>query len=256
MPTLSATQVEDFRRDGFVVLAGMADSARCAALVEEIDRCLDPPLGPVEFEADLGYPGAPANFEGAGGRTPRRLLNAYSRGPLFREWARAPALLAAVCRLLDAAAINLVQAHHNCIMTKYPDFGSRTGWHQDIRYWRFDRPDLVNAWLALGPEDATRGGLQVIPGSHGLALPATRFDEAQFLREDLPENQPLLAQARSLDLDRGDVLFFHCRLLHAADRNRSAGIKRSLVFTYNRRGNAPVPDTRSARLAEIPLAQS
>ncbi|MCB1775675.1 MAG: phytanoyl-CoA dioxygenase family protein [Gammaproteobacteria bacterium] len=250
---LGDTRLAEFQRDGFLVARGLASAARCDALHEEIDRCLDPPLGPLELEAELGYPGAPASVDETGGRTPRRLLHAYSRGPLFRDWAREPVVTRAVSALMGGGPVALVQAHHNCIMTKYPQYGSQTGWHQDIRYWSFASPVLVNAWLALGPEASEQGGLQVVPGSHREVFAIDRFDEALFFRPDLAANRELLDRAVDVELSRGDVLFFHCRLLHAAGRNQSSRVKRSLVFTYNRRDNPPVAGSRSARLAQIPL---
>ncbi|MFN9295259.1 MAG: phytanoyl-CoA dioxygenase family protein, partial [Planctomyces sp.] len=42
------------------------------------------------------------------------------------------------------------------------------------------------------------------------------LDEAQFLRTDLPQNQPLLQTAVPVPLQPGDVLFFHARCFHAA----------------------------------------
>lgn len=251
--TLSTDQVATFDRDGFLVLSACASAERCHALVEEVDRILDPPLGPLELEAELGYPGAPAGITATGGRTPRRLLNAYSRGPLFRDWARDPTVTEAVSLLLGSPEIAVVQAHHNCIMTKYPMYGSETGWHQDIRYWSFAQPVLINAWLALGPEGPTQGGLRVVPGSHRMAFSGQRFDDARFFRADLTENQALLAGAVDVELEAGDVLFFHCRLLHAAGCNKTPEVKRSVVFTYNRADNPPLPDTRSARLAQLPI---
>jgi phytanoyl-CoA hydroxylase len=251
--TLTDAQAAQFRRDGFLVVRGLAPEARCRVLVDEIDRCLAPPLGPLELEAELGYPGAPTAIEARGGQTPRRLLNAYSRGPLFRDWAGDPKITGAVATCLGTPEIALVQAHHNCIMTKYPRYGSATGWHQDIRYWSFARPVLVNAWLALGPETRSQGGLRVVPGSHRMDLEPSRFDDERFLIEEIPSNRRLLEGAVDVDLQRGDVLFFHCRLLHAAGRNDSERVKRSLVFTYNRLDNPPMPGSRSARLAQLAL---
>lgn len=250
---LGEGRVADFERDGFLVVRGLASPTRCRALVEEVDRCLDPPLGPLELEAELGYPGAPASMDETGGLTPRRLLHAYSRGPLFRDWAREPAVTGAVSALMGGGPVVLVQAHHNCIMTKFPRYGSQTGWHQDIRYWSFASPVLVNAWLALGPETPEQGGLRVVPGSHREAFGSGQFDDDLFFRTDLPPNRTLLDSAVDVELACGDVLFFHCRLLHAAGRNLSSQVKRSLVFTYNRRDNPPIAGSRSARLAQVPL---
>ena len=238
-------EVEQFDRDGYLVVRALADASEVAALRALVDTMLDPLQGPVEFEADVGYPGAPKNRTDAGGLTPRRLLHAYSRNPLLRASACDPR----VARRLEALfgrAPYLSQCHHNCIMTKHPGFSSLTSWHQDIRYWSFERADLISTWLALGPERKANGALLVIPGSHRLEVDAQRYDGALFLRTDLPENQALIAQARMIELDAGDMLFFHCRLFHAAGCNETNALKCSLVFSYHDEFNRANPGTRSA----------
>jgi len=129
-----------------------------------------------------------------------------------------------------------------------------TSWHQDIRYWRFDRPELVSTWVALGTENIDNGSLLVIPGSHKLNIEPGRFDAALFLRTDLEQNEALLATAVPVELEAGDVLFFHSRTLHAAGQNHSTTIKRSIVFTYHTKDNEPIPQTRSAVFEDIPIA--
>jgi phytanoyl-CoA hydroxylase len=93
----------------------------------------------------------------------------------------------------------------------------------------------------------------VVPGSHRLDLDPSRFDAERFFVEARDENRAVLEGAVDVGLNRGDVLFFHCRLLHAAGRNESDRVKRSLVFTYNRQDNPAIPGTRSSRLAQLPL---
>ena len=139
-------------------------------------------------------------------------------------------------------------------MTKHPGYSSATLWHQDIRYWSFDRPELVSVWLALGEENAGNGALRIIPGSHRLDLDRGRFDRDLFLRTDQADNKALLRAARAVALSPGDALFFHCRALHAAGINRSAEVKLSCVFTYHRADNKPIPGTRSSRYPGLPLA--
>ena len=58
----------------------------------------------------------------------------------------------------------------------------------------------------------------------------------------------------SFRLDQGDVLFFHCRLFHAAGQNRGSKTKFSLVFTYRSTDNRPFPGTRSASLPDTVLS--
>ena len=252
-PPIAELDRQRFDRHGYLVVRGLAPPALLAAMEQTVDLHLDPLLGPAEFEADVAYPGAPADRLAPGGKTPRRLLNALSRDASFRSWA----LSLPVARRLEillGGPVALAQSHHNCIMTKYPGFSSDTAWHQDVRYWSFDRPELVSVWLALGEEREENGGLRVLPGTHSQTFDRGRLDAALFLRQDLEDNQSLLSSAVDLELRRGDVLFFHGRLFHAAGRNRTQAVKRSVVFTYHRQDNHPIPGTRSDAYPSLPLA--
>jgi len=243
---------EHFCANGFVAIRKLASAAEIMSLRKAIERNLSGEVAPAEYEADLRYPGAPSSREGAGGATTRRLLQAYARGSVFREWAHAPGLLIHLRKLLGAQ-ISLSQIHHNCIMTKQPKYSSRTGWHQDIRYWAFERGELISAWLALGPELVENGCLSFLPGSHRMEIGAQRFDEAKFLRTDLHENQALIDTRVTPTLEAGDVILFHCRTFHAAGENRTAMPKWSLVFTYHAADDRPLPGSRSASLPSIPV---
>ena len=138
-------------------------------------------------------------------------------------------------------------------MTKHPGYSSATLWHQDNRYWSFDEQNLISVWIALADETPANGCLRVIPGSHVLDIEPGRFDAALFLRTDLEENKSLLQDAKPVELKRGDVLFFHSRLFHAAGRNLTDEVKLSVVFTYHESANRPIENTRSARFPSIRL---
>lgn len=242
-----------FKRNGYLVVRGLVDRPSVDEMRETVLHALDPLEGPAELEVDVGYPGAPEGRDAVGGNTPRRLLHAYSRGPIFRRWATAPELASTLRSLMREDRIELSQCHHNCVMTKHPGFSSSTAWHQDIRYWSFDAPELVSVWLALGPEREENGALRVIPGSHRLDLDRGRFDRHLFLRPELAENRKLVANACFVELDAGDALLFHCRLFHAAGKNLSGEVKLSAVFTYHAGGNRPIPGTRSDRYPSVPI---
>ena len=244
---------DTFQRDGYLVVRGLLDAAGVGEMRETVLRTLAPLQGPAEFETDVGYPGSPPSRDATGGNTPRRLLHAYSRGPIFRRWATAPELAAMLRGVMREERVEMSQCHHNCVMTKHPGFSSETAWHQDIRYWSFDAPELVSVWLALGPEREENGALRVIPGSHRLHLDRGRFDRHLFLRPELDENRKLIDTAALVELEAGDALFFHCRLFHAAGKNRTAGVKLSAVFTYHAHDNRPIPGTRSDRYPSVPV---
>ncbi|MGF6465203.1 phytanoyl-CoA dioxygenase family protein [Paraburkholderia youngii] len=243
-------QIQTLREQGFVVVPGLVSPERCDELKRIAQRQLQEAAAPIEFEADLKYPGAPSSKEAPGGHTVRRLLDAYGRHPAFAQWATAPEIRGWM-ELYFGEEPRLSRAHHNCMMTKHPAYGSLTGWHRDVRYWSFERDDLVSVWLAVGPETIDNGALWFVPHSHGAAFTSDRFDEAKFFRTDLAENEAAIRTAVSPELKTGDVVFFHCNTLHSAGKNLSDQVKFSLVFTYHGVSNVPLPGTRSAAKPEI-----
>lgn len=248
----SADEVTLFARDGYRIVRGLVPADLRARMLEVATRDLGNAAGPVECEADTQYPGSPESRDAPGGRTVRRLLQAYARDAAFRDAATAAPIVLRLRQLLGSQ-IALAQAHHNCVMTKDPRFSSLTSWHRDIRYWSYQRPELVSVWLALGEERPENGCLLLLPGTHRMTFDADRLDAAQFLRTDIAANAELLRTQVSAELEPGDALFFHCRLFHAASSNRSARTKFSAVFTYHATDNQPLPGTRSAGMLDVAL---
>jgi phytanoyl-CoA hydroxylase len=246
------TQIDQLRDQGYVVVPRFVPPGELAKLDEAARAQLTAGAEPLEFEADLRYPGAPPSRTAAGGETVRRLLDAYGRDPVFARWASAPALRDWM-KAYFGESVLMSRAHHNCLMTKHPLYGSLTNWHRDIRYWSFEREDLVSVWLALGEEQIDNGALWFVPDSHRMVLDADRFDEAKFLRTDRADNAEVLRAADSPRLAPGDAVFFHCNTLHSAGKNRSNAVKFSLVYTYRGRSNAPKAGTRSSSKPEVEL---
>jgi phytanoyl-CoA hydroxylase len=251
VPTsFTAEELAAFEHDGFLVVRGLAEEALRQRMLAAIHDGIERQIEPIEYEADLQYPGAPAGRDAQGGRTPRRLLQAHGRGAVFTGWLVHPGVTGRLRGLLGSP-LYCPLAHHNCVMTKSPRYSSETGWHQDIRYWSFAERNLVTVWLALGEEHPENGCLYVIPGTHRITFSADRFDTDLFFRADLPDNAVLIEQAVPVELSAGDVLFFHCRTLHAASANHTDQTKLSVVFTFRGEGNLPTPGSRSASLPEM-----
>jgi phytanoyl-CoA hydroxylase len=237
---------------GYVVVPRFAQPAELSRLNEIVRRELAMHQEPVEYEADLHYPGAPPSRAAAGGETVRRLLDAYARDPAFAAVATAVRTHEWM-RCYFGEEVRMSRAHHNCVMTKHPRYGSLTGWHRDVRYWSYQREDLVSVWLALGTEEIANGGLWFVPGSHRMAIDQGQFDAAKFYRGDHPDNEALIKTAISPRLEPGDAVFFHAKTLHSAGRNESAQVKFSLVYTYHAASNAPLAGSRSASKPELTL---
>jgi phytanoyl-CoA hydroxylase len=246
------TQIESLRERGYVVIPGFARVEHLTQLNEIARLELAARLDPLELEADLHYPGAPPSRAAAGGETVRRLLDAYGRHPEFAEAATAPRLREWMETYFGETVV-MSRAHHNCLMTKHPLYGSMTGWHRDMRFWSFEREDLVSVWLALGEESVENGALWFVPGTHRMAFDTGRFDPEKFFRADRADNAELIRKAESPHLMPGDAVFFHCNTLHCAGKNDRDEVKFSLVYTYHGRNNAPLAGTRSASKAEVEL---
>jgi phytanoyl-CoA hydroxylase len=249
---LSPEQLRQFRLEGYLVLPGMLAPDACTRIRTVVQEHLHQAIPPLEYEAEVGYPGAPSSLDAPGGHTVRRLQNAYQRDDALRAWAEDSRIVNCMAQLIEEP-IALTLAHHNCVMTKHPRYGTATGWHRDIRYWRFARNELITVWLALGDERAENGALKVIPGSHRLDIKPEQLDALDFLRPDAPENAALFAQGITPALHAGDALLFHSGLFHAAGPNSQDEVKMSVAFAYRGRSNLPLPGSRSAGGGDVAL---
>lgn len=251
----SDKEVGQFQKDGFFICRSLVPQKYVEKVLQIAQRDTSSELGDIEYEADVQYPGAPVSLQAKGGRTIRRLRQAFSRDPVFSELVKEPFLLTRLQQLLGPEVV-MPLAHHNCVMTKHPEYSSDTGWHQDIRFWSFESSDLVNIWVALGDESPKNGCLKLLPGSHLKTFQRHQLDDGLFYRTDLAENQTLLSQEVTATLHAGDVLFFHARCFHSATRNNSQNTKFSAVFTFRSLQNPPVAGSRSSRLPELLLSQN
>lgn len=249
---LSQLQLRQFRQDGYLVLPDMVPPEMRAQLRAVTQVQLERAEPPLEYEAELGYPGAPDSLDAPGGRTIRRLQGAYHRDAALKAWAEDIRIVSSMRQLLEEPVV-LTLAHHNCVMTKHPRYGTATGWHRDIRYWRFMRNELVTVWLALGDERVENGALRVIPGSHRFDIKPEQLDALDFLRPDWPENASLFAQGIPVELSAGDVLLFHSGLFHAAGANQSCAVKMSVAYAYRGASNFPLAGSRSAASGDVAL---
>ncbi len=248
----SADEQTRFRESGFLICRGLIADEDVAAIRTVAERDLVECRGDIEYECDVRYPGAPESPQAAGGRTVRRLRQAFSRDPVFARLLKQPVLVDRLKQLLGSPVV-MPLAHHNCIMTKHPRYSSDTGWHQDTRYWSFPSGDLVNVWIALTEESEENGCLRLLPGTHRAEIRPQHLDERQFLRTDTPDGRAWLESAVTAELSPGDVLFFHARCFHSATRNFTDRTKFSAVFTFRRMDNPPIAGTRSASLPELLL---
>ena len=235
--TLDENQLKEFHENGFLLLKNFADSKLCDEIVEKAKTHLENKIAPIESEQE--YMQKDINEI-----TVRRLRQVYDREEIFQKWMTNEKIRPILKQILNDTPV-LTLAHHNSIMTKLPKESTRTFWHQDRRYWNFENDNLVSVWLALGDEYLENGLLEFIPGSHKINFSKDRFDEASNFLDENSENIELIHQKVHTNLQKGDVVLFHCKTLHHASKNSSDNPKISFVYTVRAKSNNPIAGTRS-----------
>jgi phytanoyl-CoA hydroxylase len=125
-----------------------------------------------------------------------------------------------------------VQLHHSKMLVKPPEEGAPFPMHQDYPYFPHERHSVLAASVHLDDTDEENGCLHVIPGSHRLG-PLEAEGESHTVDYPLESGTPLAAGA-------GDVLFFNYLTIHGSGVNRSARVRRNVLFQYRDPADPPL----------------
>ena len=257
---LTAEQLAQFNKDGFIVLRNFLDAKSCDNILRMAHIHLDAKIEPIETEIgydsrDKAYRTAVTDYSSHAEESHvivRRLRQVYQRDALFKAWMENSKIRPILQQVLDDRVV-ITMAHHNSIMTKMPFYSTATAWHQDRRYWRYSDNNLVSVWLALDDEDSENGVLEFIPGSHKMKFTEEQFDDKEYFSETYEKNKPIIAKKVSTDLHKGDVVLFHSLLLHRANKNSTDKPKISFVYTVKGAKTEAIKGTRSTAFPEILL---
>jgi len=257
---LTDQQLRQFEQNGFLLLPKFADEAMCDTIKDIALAHLKHKVPPIETEMEYVAKTKEERKLISDGKahlvkgqvTVRRLRQVYHRDIVFRQWMENESIRPVLKQVLGENP-TITIAHHNSIMTKMPYTSTETRWHQDFRYWSFENHNLVSVWLALDEEYSDNGVLEFIPGSHKMEFAPEQFDEKEYFREDTQKNRELVVTKTSHPLQKGDVVLFHCKLLHRANKNSTDKPKISFVYTVKGCSNRAIEGTRSTEYEEVPL---
>ncbi|MBU1668093.1 phytanoyl-CoA dioxygenase family protein [bacterium] len=255
---LTPIQLNEFNVNGFLILRNFADKRACEAILDVAKVHLKYQIEPIETEIDYGgksqeYRTTVTDYNSIqkdNGITIRRLRQVYHRDILFKNWMENEKIRPILKQVLHDDVV-ITTAHHNSIMTKMPFSSTETSWHRDRRYWAYEGDNLVSVWLALDEENSENGVLEFIPGSHKMQFSEDQFGEKEYFDTEHPKNKLLIKTKQSTVLHRGDVVIFHCKLLHRANENRTDKPKISFVYTVKGKQTKVIKGSRSAEYPEI-----
>ncbi|HYG54072.1 MAG TPA: phytanoyl-CoA dioxygenase family protein [Burkholderiales bacterium] len=238
---LTAQQMQQFDRDGYLVFPNLFCKAEIAVLRAETAR-----LSRIEAETVVR--------ERTGGV--RSIFRVHeddgaTRSAAFRALARTPRVLEPTKQVLGGDAY----VYHTKINTKPAIEGTVWMWHQDYGSWKRDgcpRPDMATFAVMMTDSLEMNGALYIIPGSHKLGRIEPYFDDnTSYKFWAVPKQQMLDVLKKSpppvpIIGPAGTAVLFHCNTLHASGHNLTAEDRWHIYISFNSCANAPQfgPDTR------------
>ena len=202
--------VEDFRRDGVVIVRGLFSP-------EEVDLVRD---GIEQNLADPSPMFKVASRDDDPGRFAEDFCN-WQRIENFRRIAFESKAADVAGTLMGAATVRLFHDH---MLVKEPGTRQDTPWHQDQPYYNIDGRQNCSMWMPVDPV-ARESTLEFVAGSHrqGWLMPRSFMDnQAKWFPEgslgDLPDIEANRDGYEILgwQMQPGDVVFFHMLELHHA----------------------------------------
>ena len=185
------------------------------------------------------------------GRVVRLSLWNHPGDTIYGMFARCDSVVRTAEKILEGE----VYHYHSKMIMKDAKIGGAWAWHQDYGYWYQNgvlAPLLCSASIAVDRATRENGCLQVIDGSHLLG----RIDH--ILSGDQAGADPERVQEilkrlplTYVEMEPGDVLFFHANLLHRSDDNRSDHPRWSMICCYNAARNDPYKESHHPRYTPL-----
>jgi phytanoyl-CoA hydroxylase len=229
------TERAQWERDGFFVRRGFAEPGTTKRMLEEVIARARAAQGQLIHEGSVVFP--EANLADSAAASPlaedrlAKLFKIHREGA-FREFIESPRVLDIVESLLGPR----VDCFLSQFIFKNPGAWGQP-WHQDALYFPFDRRPQVGLWLAVSEATLENGVLHVLPGSHREPLhehvrdrrPNANYGYMEIVDHDMTGAIPVLMQP-------GDLLVFHCLLMHCSRDNVSQGRRAAMVYHCAERG--------------------
>jgi phytanoyl-CoA hydroxylase len=219
-PMLSAAQVSQFQRDGFLKADRVIDEAWAGELRDEVLRVIR------DHGTDRPQPISLSKWDVDGAEI-YQICNIWEASDAFRRLITHAPIVDAVARLLGAQELRV---WHDQIQYKPAHNGGVNRWHQDWPYWPIlSAPTQVTAWIALDDADDGNGCMSMVPGSHAWGNAIDFLHTVQGI-DDMPStwNGHQLS-VRRCPVGAGEVHFHHALTWHGSHANVSGRPRRAIA---------------------------
>lgn len=215
---VSSQQVEAYRRDGHVLLRGVASGEETAAYRRLI----------ADYVSRHNKQRMPLAERDTYHKAFVQLANLWENDAGVARFTLAKRFARIVAELMGVPAVRL---YHDQALFKEPG-GGPTPWHQDQYYWPLDTHHTITMWMPLVDVSLEMGPVTFAGGSHrdGSLCPLAISDESERIIRDLIENRrfPIVQNA----MRAGDATFHSGWTLHAAPGNQTATMRAVMTVIY------------------------
>lgn len=222
---LTAEQVDEFARDGVVLIREAVSDRWLKHLESIVDKIVS---APSRWASDTGQ-----QEKGGGRALDERYL--WRDDADVKDFVFDSGVAGLVGQAMRARTLRFYFDHW---FIKEPGTMTETPWHQDAPYWPFTGEQIASLWIPLVPVDREASALEFVKGSHRWRkqFKPQRFvkndPKTQWLRqaedargEDVPdiEADRDAYEISCVPMEPGDAVIFSAWIVHAAPHNRSPG---------------------------------
>jgi len=228
-------QLQNFKRDGFMLLENFFSTRETLALLEEVKRLSrDPEI--TKREEAIREPGSD---------DVRSVFRVHVINKMLSRLSRDRRLVN-IARQIVGSDIYVHQSRANL---KPGLHGKEFYWHSDFETWHIEdgMPNMraVSCSILLADNNHQNGPLMIMPGSHQYFISCIGETPDNHYRKSLrkqeygvpdPDSLRFLVDQngiRSMTAPAGSVVFFDCNAMHGSNSNISPYPRINLFFVYN-----------------------
>jgi ectoine hydroxylase-related dioxygenase (phytanoyl-CoA dioxygenase family) len=246
---LTQDQIRQYQEDGYLIVREFYSA-------EEVSR-----LYRIAIE-DNAISKHAINVNDSSGKRSKLSLWYKPGDDVYGLLTRGETLVGSVDKLMERQpgdTLHSVCHYHSKLMQKEPHVGGAWEWHQDYGYWyknEFLLPEqMMSVMIAVTDANVANGCLQVIRGSHKMGRIEHGFSGEQVGASQRYVDLALQTMEHVfVELNAGDVLFFHSNILHRSEANLSDKARWSLISCYNRSTNIGHNESAPSSASTTPIA--
>ena len=212
--SLSAAQVEAYRRDGYINALDVMEEPSITRYRQGFDG----------LEARVGKETAQIG-----------LVDYHFEEKFIWELAIHPTILDTIEALIGPDILLLATHFFN----KYGEGGDAevfVAWHQDVTFWGLEPPLAITAWYAVDDSDVENGCMRVIPATHVSGVvehgKAKETGNLLSINQEIHVTSAQADRAADLPLRAGQISIHDGTLIHGSLPNRSQRRRCGLTLRY------------------------